>query len=246
MDNIVSLKSVYVQYELKSTINFDLKNSLENIIGIKKNSLKPKSINALSNISFELYKGDILALIGHNGSGKTTLLRTIIGILKPNHGNIKINGSINSLIDIGLGFADELSGIENIKRRLTIMMVDKKLINQKINEIVSFSDLGENIMLPMRTYSTGMRMRLAFSIATSIDPEILIFDEIIGAGDIKFINKAKNKINQLINSANAVIIASHDLELLKNLCNKAILLNSGFIKGIGPAKEVIEKYINEK
>ena len=200
-------------------------------------------VNSLVNISLEIEEGERLGIIGHNGAGKTTLLRVLSGIYEPITGSIDIQGKISSLTDLTMGMDYEATGYENIFTRGIFMGMGFTEINEKIPEIAEFSELGDYLNLPMRTYSMGMMVRLAFSVSTIVEPEILIMDEMIGAGDAAFLNKAQNRMNQLLDKANIVVIASHDMGLVDKFCSRVILLEQGEITFNGSPKEAIERYI---
>lgn len=189
-------------------------------------------IKALDNISLKLEHGDRIGLVGHNGAGKSTLLRLLSNIYEPTSGHMKIHGRVSSLLDIMLGIEHELTGYENIVTRCTLLGLTKAEIKAKMNQIAEFTELGDFLSMPVRTYSAGMKLRLAFSVVTSIDPEILILDEVITAGDAHFMEKAKERMDQLIDKANIVVMASHSKEIIQTLCNKVITLEAGKIKSI--------------
>jgi ABC-2 type transport system ATP-binding protein/lipopolysaccharide transport system ATP-binding protein len=200
------------------------------------------SVVALRDISLKLTDGDRLGLIGHNGAGKTTLLRVLAGIYEPLSGRAQINGTVASLTDITMGMDFEATGYENIVLRGVFLGLQAREMRRMIPEIEAFTELGEFLELPLRTYSSGMLLRLAFAITTSVVPEILIMDEMIGAGDAAFVVKATARLNQMISSSHILVIASHDVETIRRLCNKAALMQTGRIVRIGPVEEVIAAY----
>ncbi len=201
------------------------------------------NIKALSEINFTLSSGDRLGLIGQNGAGKSTLLRTLNGVYEPTTGLAKINGSVGSLIDISLGIDGESTGRENIYLRSALLGQSRRKINKIIEKIIDFSELGEFIDMPVRTYSSGMNLRLAFSIASVLDSEILIMDEWLSVGDEIFQKKAEKRISELLNKTEILIIASHSMHLIRDLCNKVIWLESGTIKAIGQQDQIIDEYL---
>jgi len=201
------------------------------------------SVVALRDISLVLTDGDRLGLIGHNGAGKTTLLRVLAGIYEPLFGRARINGTVASLTDITMGMDFEATGYENIVQRGVFLGLQAKEMRRMIPEIEAFTELGEFLSLPLRTYSSGMLLRLAFAVTTAVVPEILIMDELIGAGDAAFIVKATARLNQMISSSNILVISSHDVETIRRLCNKAALMQSGRLIRIGPVDEVISAYL---
>jgi len=196
----------------------------------------------LRNVSFSLEAGASAALIGRNGAGKTTLLRVMAGIYEPPAGTVEVEGRVAPLFDIGMGMDPESSGYENILLRGLYLGLRKAEIRAKVDEIAEFTELGEFLEMPLRTYSAGMFARLAFAISTSIDPEILLLDEGIGAGDEAFLEKAKQRLDAMINRARIMVLASHSDELVRKLCNRAILMQNGEIVASGSTDEMLERY----
>lgn len=186
-------------------------------------------IAALAGVDFELKAGDRLGLVGRNGSGKTTLLKVLYGIFEPTTGSVDVNGRIDALFNVNLGFRQEATGRRNIVLRGLINGWSEKQIDERIDEIIEFSELGEFIDLPLKAYSQGMATRLAFAVATSLDPEILLMDEWIGAGDAKFQEKAGQRMADLANRAGVVVLASHNHDLIRRNCNKVLELELGLV-----------------
>jgi ABC-type polysaccharide/polyol phosphate transport system ATPase subunit len=200
-------------------------------------------VRALDGIDLELRNGDRLGLVGHNGSGKTTLLRVLAGVYPPERGSAIIDGSVSSFTDITLGMDPESTGWENIIFRCVFMGLTFEQAKRLSPAIAEFSELGNYLELPTRTYSAGMFLRLAFAISTSIDPDILIMDEMIAAGDSQFIEKAKRRLNQIIDRAHILVLASHDIRLIQNICNKVVWLEHGVMKQIGDPEPVMAAYL---
>lgn len=200
------------------------------------------AVKSLQDISFELRSGDRIGLIGHNGAGKSTLLRVLAGVYKPTEGSITIEGKITPLLQQSPGLEMEDSGYENIITCGMLLGMSFDEIQSKISHIIEFSDLGDYIHLPVRTYSSGMLARLSFSIATSIDPGILLLDEGIGAADARFSEKAAKRIEDLISKTDILVLASHSDALINSMCDKAILLHHGRIRNIGPVPEIAKDY----
>ena len=193
---------------------------IQNVIGGTLSKYKTKTVvRALDNIDFEFKEGDRIGLIGENGSGKTTLLRVIAGIYYPTYGQIQVKGLITSMLSITLGMDNEASGLENIYLRSKLLGLSNKKINFIIDSIIDFSELEDFIHLPIRTYSSGMLMRLAFSITTAIESDIILMDEWLSVGDSKFIIKANERLNTIVNNSKLLVLASHDLNLINSLCN---------------------------
>ena len=190
----------------------------------------PVVVRALQNINLEFKHGDRVGLLGHNGAGKSTLLRVLSGVYKPTSGQVAINGQVASLIDISLGIDSEATGRENIFIRGALLGLSKKQINEQLEKIIEFSELGDFIDMPVRTYSSGMHLRLDFSVSTVIRPEILIMDEWLSVGDESFKRKAESRMQELVESTSILIIASHSQELLLKTCNRIVLLDHGLVK----------------
>jgi len=207
--------------------------------------LKEREFWALQDISFQVAHGEALGIIGHNGAGKSTILKHLSGIMKPTKGDIRVNGRLSALIEVGAGFHPDLTGRENIFLNGTILGMSRDEIKRKFDEIVEFSGLEEFIDTPVKRYSSGMYARLGFSVAAHVDPEILIVDEVLSVGDWAFQRKCAEKMNSVIRSGSAVIFVSHNLRAVSSLCSRGILLNHGRIVKMGAAAEVIQHYINE-
>jgi lipopolysaccharide transport system ATP-binding protein len=203
------------------------------------------SIEALKNLDLEIVAGDRLGIIGHNGSGKSTLLRLLTGIYEPSSGSIQRSGSISSLVDISLGINPESTGRENIFLRGKLLGLSKKEIDTKIEEIIEFSELGDYINLPVRIYSSGMLLRLAFAVSTSITADILIMDEWLSVGDGSFAERASNRLRDLVDSSEILVIATHTRSLIEETCNKVIWLEHGVVKKIGPVAEIVPLYFGD-
>ena len=186
-------------------------------------------VRALDGISFELREGDRLGLTGHNGSGKSTLLRVLAGVYEPTGGSLSVCGRVASLLDISIGMDPEASGLENIFLRGVLLGLSKADIQKRTEEIIDFSGLGDFIDLPIRTYSSGMTMRLAFSIATSVEADILLMDEWLSVGDADFVKKAEDRLKALVNKTPILVMASHSPEILKEVCTKVMRLEKGKI-----------------
>jgi lipopolysaccharide transport system ATP-binding protein len=199
-------------------------------------------VRGLENLSFTLKDGDRVGILGHNGAGKSTLLRLIGGVYEPSSGTARITGAVGSLIDISLGIDPEASGRENIYFRAGLLGLRKAEISQHIDDVIEFSELGDFIDMPLRTYSTGMHMRLAFAVSTIIRPEILLLDEWLSVGDEKFKHKAEARMSALVEATSILVIASHSRELLLNTCNRAIWLEHGRVRLDGGSQEVCVAY----
>jgi ABC-2 type transport system ATP-binding protein len=199
-------------------------------------------IEALKDINLSLADGDRVALVGHNGAGKSTLLRVLSGIYEPITGGSRIVGKIAPVFDLGVGMDPEISGIENIMIRGLFLGMSRKQMEKRVDDIAEFSELGDFLQMPLRAYSTGMRVRLALGIVTSIDPEILILDEGIGAVDAAFMDKARARLIDLVKRSGLLVFASHQDDLLLELCNSAIWMDGGRMKQQGSLRDVLTAY----
>ena len=203
-------------------------------------------VRALSGVSIELRDGDRVGLVGHNGAGKSTLLRVLSGVYVPTGGTALIDGFVGSLIDVSLGLNHEASGRENIFLRGMLLGLSKSEITEKFQEIIDFSELGEFIEMPMRTYSSGMQLRLAFAVSTVIRPEILLMDEWLSVGDEGFKAKASERLTTVVDASKILVLASHSRELLEKVTNKVLWLEHGEVKMFGPSEEVLTAYFGTK
>jgi ABC-type polysaccharide/polyol phosphate transport system ATPase subunit len=199
-------------------------------------------VKALRNVSFSIKEGQRVGIIGHNGAGKSTLLRLLAGVYPPTGGRRLVEGRISSLFDITLGFESEASGWENIGYRSYLQGETPHTIQDKVQPIADFSELGDFLKLPVRYYSAGMSVRLAFSIATAIEPEILLVDEVLSVGDLAFQDKARRRMYEMMSKAKIIVMVSHDLASIEKLCNRVVWMEHGAVREIGPTKTVIEAY----
>ena len=236
----IELKDIGKRYLLEYRDRLSLK---ESILNLYKGTSRQKEIWALKDINLEIPKGQALGIIGRNGSGKTTLLKLLCGITKPTTGSLRVNGHIVGLLELGAGFQSDLTGRENIYLNGAIMGLTKKEIERNINAIIDFADIGDFIDAPVRTYSAGMYLRLGFAIATHIDFDILLIDEILSVGDTGFQKRCLKKMNMFKIQNKTIVFVSHNLETLRNFCDRAVFLDDGKIVEEGPSGEVIYKYL---
>lgn len=201
---------------------------------------------ALKNVTFQVDKGDVVGLIGSNGAGKSTLLKVVSGVMKPTEGIVEVNGAISPMIELGAGFDGDLTARENIFLNGAILGYSKEFLLEKFDEIVEFSELKDFLDVPVKNFSSGMVAKLAFSISTVVDPEILIVDEILSVGDINFQEKSKNKMMSMIKGGTTVLYVSHSIESIEELCNKVVWLDHGKVVMIGDAKEVCNAYMDKQ
>jgi lipopolysaccharide transport system ATP-binding protein len=228
--NYISAQNLTVDFPIYGISSRSLKKSvLQAITGgsIMRSTSDVVLVRALDDITFDFKEGDRVSLLGHNGSGKSTLLRAIAGIYEPTSGTISSRGLIVSLLDIFLGMDMESTGLENILMRGLLMGVPQKKMRTMIDDIADFSGIGDYIYLPMRTYSSGMALRLAFATSTSVDCDILLMDEWLSVGDQEFSKKANDRLNAQINKSGIVVLATHDHDLAKSFCNKSFTLEHG-------------------
>jgi lipopolysaccharide transport system ATP-binding protein len=202
------------------------------------------SVRALDEVSFELCEGDRVGLIGHNGAGKSTLLRMLSGIYAPTSGRVSVEGRVSSLIDISIGIDLEATGRENIFLRGCLLGMSKREIAATIDEVIDFTELGDFIDMPLRTYSSGMSMRLAFAVSTVVSPEILLMDEWLSVGDESFKDKAERRLNLLLSKTNLMVMATHSYDIAVKTCNKVIWLEHGRIKEFGESELIANKYFH--
>ncbi len=210
---------------------------------IKRNKNEAKKVRILDDVSFKIYEGERVGILGFNGAGKSTLLRIISGIYEPTEGTIKINGKIAPLLELSAGFDKNYTGKNNIFLNGALLSMEEDFIKEKYDEIVEFSELGEHINYPVKNYSKGMRAKLGFSIATLINPEILIIDEILAVGDIKFRKKSSEKIRSMMKDGVTVLLVSHSINQIKNICDRCIWLENGKVYMEGESKKVCDAYI---
>jgi lipopolysaccharide transport system ATP-binding protein len=205
-------------------------------------SFKTQRFEALRDISFEVYRGEKFGIIGRNGAGKSTTLGLIAGVLKPNQGRVVVRGRISPLLSLGAGFHPELSGRENIVLNGILMGLTRKEVTRKLDEIIEFSELGDFINHPIRIYSSGMLARLGFSVVAHLDPEILLIDEVLGVGDIKFQQKCLGKMMQFKESGTTMVLVSHSISSVIKICDRAMWIEDHTVKMVGHPYEIAEQY----
>ena len=236
--NAIEVKNLYKSFK----VNSDKPRTLKEKLIFSKNN-KIQYIEILKDINLEIKKGETVALIGTNGSGKSTLLKLMTKIIYPTKGTVETNGKLTSLLELGAGFHPDFTGRENIYFNASIFGLTKNEIDKRLNDIIEFSELGDFIDHPIRTYSSGMYMRLAFSVAINVDAEILLIDEILAVGDQHFQEKCFNKLTELKNSDKTIVIVTHSLDNVKKLCTRAIWIKDGHVEMDDEPNKVIEKYL---
>ena len=241
-ENDIAIKVSHMTKNFK--LYSDKPNTLkERIVRGWKNKTEVRTV--LKDINLEIKKGETVALIGVNGSGKSTLLKLMTKIIYPNKGTLKTYGKLTSLLELGAGFHPDFTGRENIYFNAAIFGLTRQEIDARLQSIIDFSELGDFIDSPVRTYSSGMYMRLAFSVAINVDAEILLIDEILAVGDQHFQEKCFAKLEELAKSNMTIVIVSHSLDSIRKLCNRAIWINNGKVAMDGPCNEVIDAYLKE-
>lgn len=241
--SMIKLEHVAMKFNLGIEKEFSIKQAFINFFSFKKKKKKKQEpFWALNDVSFSVKKGEVIGLIGSNGAGKSTLLKVVSGVLKPTKGKVTVNGVISPMIELGAGFDAELTARENIYLNGAILGYSKEFLDEKFDEIVEFSELKDFLDAPVRNFSSGMVAKLAFSIATIVNPEILIVDEILSVGDIKFQEKSKNKMMEMIKGGTTVLYVSHSLQSIKELCTKVVWLEHGKVVKMGDTKEICDEY----
>ena len=239
MNTMVAVDNVTMRFHMNTERIRSIKEYVTKAI---RGKVKYTDFTAVDGLSFTVDKGETLGIIGHNGAGKSTTLKLISGILKPSEGNVKVYGNVVPMLELGSGFDMELTGRENIFLNGAILGYSEEYLNEKLNEIIDFSELGQFIEAPLRTYSSGMLARLAFSVASVVDPEILIVDEILSVGDSDFQQKSHTRMMELMGGGTTVLFVSHSMEQIKLLCNRVLWIEHGKKIMLGPTDEVCNAY----
>lgn len=236
---MIDVRDITMRY----SINADRVTSLkEYVIKLLKKDLTYEYFTALNGVSFSVKKGEVLGLIGHNGAGKSTILKVISGIVKPTEGSVHVYGNVVPMLELGSGFDMEMTGRENIFLNGAILGYSEKFLNERYDEIVEFAEIGQFIDIPLRNYSSGMIARLAFSIATVVEPEILIVDEVLSVGDANFQEKSKKRMMELMSGGTTVLFVSHGLAQIRELCDHVVWMDHGKVKMYGETQTVCDAY----
>lgn len=239
MDSIITVDNVSMRFRMDKNKTTSLK---EWVVTHLLGKQQYEEFSALSDVSFEVKRGEIVGIIGRNGAGKSTLLKVISGIFKPTEGKVVTAGRVAPMLELGSGFDMELSGHDNIFLNGAILGFSEEFLKSKYDEIVAFSELGEFIDMPLKTYSSGMLARLAFSVATMIEPEILIVDEILSVGDAAFQEKSRTRMMSMMSGGTTVLFVSHSLQQIREMCDRVIWLEQGEIRMLGETNTVCEAY----
>ena len=239
----IELNHVDLTFEVQSETVDNVKERI--IRTLKGNKSDIMKIHALNDVSFKIYKGEKVGIVGYNGAGKSTLLNVITGIYTPNRGHVETHGNISPLLSLGAGFDYNYSGRQNIIFNGAVLGYDKDFLSSKLDKIIEFSELGEFIDIPIKNYSSGMIAKLAFSIATIVEPDILIIDEILGVGDVNFQKKSRDKILSLMDGQTTVLFVSHSIPQVREICDKAIWIDRGKVREIGEVNVVCDNYLQD-
>ena len=239
MHEMIKANHITVSYRMSHDKIQSIK---EYLVAMLKRKLKYEEFHALKDVSFEIKKGEVVGIIGNNGAGKSTLLKVISGILRPTRGSVEVSGNVVPMLELGSGFDFDLTGRENVFLNGSILGYSESFLKSKYNEIVEFSELGDFIDIPMRNYSSGMIMRLAFSIASMVSPDILIVDEILAVGDAAFQEKSYARMTELMSHGTTVLLVSHNIDQIRSLCDRVVWLDHGNVVAVGDTQEICDRY----
>lgn len=239
MDKIISLQDVSMTFRMDLNRPTGLKGWVVEALTGKR---RIEEFHALTDVSFDVERGEVVGVIGRNGAGKSTLLKVISGIYRPTKGSLVLHGNVAPMLELGSGFDPELTGLENVFLNGAILGYSQKYLRSKLDEILAFSELGDFINMPIKTYSSGMMMRLAFSVATVVDPEILIVDEILSVGDEFFQRKSFARMQEMMSGGTTVLFVSHSIPQIEQVCKRVIWLDHGHVKAIGKTDEICAMY----
>ncbi len=240
-ETVIQVRDVSMHFNLMEEKVDSIK---EYFVKLIKGKLLYNDFTALDHISFDVQKGDILGFIGFNGAGKSTLLKILAGVLTPTTGSVKVKGSVAPLIEVGAGFDPELTARENIYLNGAILGFSKSFIEKKFDSIIEFAELQDFVNVPVKNFSSGMYARLGFSIATAVQPDILIVDEVLSVGDFRFQQKCEERIRKMIEDGVTILLVSHDMGMIERLCNKVLWLDHGKMRDMGETAKICEEYKN--
>lgn len=238
-ETVIQVRDVSMHFNLMEEKVDSIK---EYVVKLLKGKLLYNDFIALNHVSFDVQKGDILGFIGFNGAGKSTLLKILAGVLTPTTGSVTVKGTIAPLIEVGAGFDPELTARENIYLNGAILGYSKAFIEQRFDSIIEFAELKDFVNVPVKNFSSGMYARLGFSIATAVQPDILIVDEVLSVGDFRFQQKCEERIRKMIEDGVTILLVSHDMDMIERLCNKVLWLDHGEMKDLGATESVCEEY----
>jgi ABC-type polysaccharide/polyol phosphate transport system ATPase subunit len=240
----ILIEDLSLLFHLYQEKHVSLKEKFSNLLG-RKGVPQAKTFWALRHLNLRIEHGERVGIVGHNGAGKSTLLKTICRIYTPTSGRIRVTGSIAPLLEIGAGFQPELSGRENIYLNGAILGYPAERLRSVERDVIEFTQLEEFIDMPVKYYSTGMYMKLAFAIATAVNPEILVLDEIFAGGDVEFIERAQARMDRFVKTSNILVFVSHQPELIRRLCSRVVWLDHGSVVADGPAQDILDRYLNK-
>ncbi len=240
----IRLEDVFVQFPIYSAAGRSLKKQFVRATsgGRVLNDTGRVVVNALRGVTLSVDHGDRLGIVGHNGAGKTTLLRVLAGVYEPVRGAVAISGRVIPLFELGFGIDPEATGYDNIVLRGTLLGIPRKELMSHLQEVADFTELGDYMHMPVRTYSTGMYLRLAFAVSTVVTPDILLMDEFLAVGDAQFMAKAERRMDQLVSRAGIMVLASHSEHLIRRLCNRAVWMHAGEVRCVGAMEDVMAQY----
>ena len=239
MDRMIEISDVSMRFRMANDRISSIK---EYFVQWLRGKLTFKEFEALKHVSFDVERGEVVGLVGHNGAGKSTMLKIISGILKPTEGSVSVHGNIVPMLELGSGFDNDMTGRENIFLNGAILGYSEAFLKSKYDEIVEFSELGAFIDVPLRNYSSGMIARLAFAVATVVEPEVLIVDEVLAVGDAAFQEKSKARMMELMSGGTTVLFVSHSLAQVREMCNRVVWLDHGEVRMFGEAEDVCDAY----
>ena len=242
MESVISLGEISVRYQVPKERISSLKEYA--IRWLRHRGVEHVDVWALRDVDLEVQKGETLGVIGQNGAGKSTLLKVIARVMKPTNGSVRVIGKVAPLLEMGAGFNGELTGRENIYLNGAVLRLSRKELDQKFEGIVDFAELWDVVDTPLRTYSTGMKARLGFSIATDVNPDILLIDEVLAVGDEGFRRKCVERIHRLLNSQTTTVIVSHSMGLIRTMCTRAVWLEGGLVQALGDVDAVVSSYLD--
>lgn len=239
METMIEVRDVSMRFRMANDRISSIK---EYAIARLRGKLKYNEFEALKHVSFDVKRGEVMGLIGHNGAGKSTLLKVISGILKPTEGSVIVRGNVAPMLELGSGFDFDMTGRENIFLNGAILGYSEEFLKSKYEEIVAFSEIGPFIDMPLRNYSSGMVARLAFSVATVVVPEVLIVDEVLAVGDADFQEKSRKRMMELMSGGTTVLFVSHNMEQIRQMCNRVVWLERGRVTMFGNVQTLCEEY----
>jgi ABC-type polysaccharide/polyol phosphate transport system ATPase subunit len=240
-EHVIEASDVHISYRFVRGVS--IKRQFASVLTRSARAPLVRRVEAIRGVSFAVTRGRTLGLIGPNGSGKTTLLKAIAGIFEPDAGTLTVRTDSVSLLTLGAGFQNDLSGVENVYLNGLLLGLSRRTLEERLEQILAFADIGDAVFNPLKTFSSGMRSRLAFAIAVHVDPEVLLIDELLGVGDEAFRKKSQARLEEMIRSHRTVVIVSHSMSTIKKMCDDALWLDAGRVVAQGPAAEIADRYL---